>query len=78
MLVAVDNKIEKASKFLNKRKLDIPLYVPNSEIPSSFLAGAIPTTVILDKSGNIDVRMEGGRDYSTPAFAEALQLLIEE
>lgn len=78
LLVDVDNNIEKASKFLRERKLDIPLNVPNSEIPTSFLAGAIPTTVILDKSGNIDVRMEGGKDYSTPAYAEALQSLIDE
>ncbi|WP_149912925.1 MULTISPECIES: TlpA family protein disulfide reductase [Sphingobacterium] len=78
LLVDVDNNIKSASKFMNKRKLDMPLYVPNSEIPSSFLAGAIPTTVILDKKGNIDVRLEGGRDYSTPAIAEALQSLMDE
>lgn len=78
LLVDVDNNIESASKFMEKRELDMPLYVPNSEIPSSYLAGAIPTTVILDKKGNIDVRLEGGRDYSTPAIAEALQSLIDE
>lgn len=78
LLVDVDNNIDGASKFMKKRKLNMPLYVPNSEIPSSFLAGVIPTTVILDKRGNIDVRLEGGRDYSTPAIVEALQLLIDE
>lgn len=78
LLVDVDNNIDGASKFMKKRKLNMPLYVPNSEIPSSFLAGAIPTTVILDKRGNIDVRLEGGRDYSAPAIAEALQSLIDE
>lgn len=78
VMVDVDNNITGASKFMKKHKLDMPLYVPNSEIPSTFLDGAIPTTAILDKRGSIDVRMEGGRDYSSPAMMEALQSLITE
>lgn len=53
------------------------IYVPASEIPSDYLGGAIPTTVILDKYGNIAARMEGGRDYSDPQITKGLNELVE-
>lgn len=78
MMVDVDNNIGRAMKFMDKRNLNLPVYVPNSEISSEYLQGAIPTTVILDKQGNIDVRIEGGRDYSSPNMTKALYSLLGE
>jgi len=78
IMVDVDNNLERAIKFMEKRNFDLPVYVPNSEIPSEYLQGAIPTTVILDKQGNIDVRLEGGRDYASPGMTKALHSLLDE
>ena len=78
LLVDVDNNMEGALKFMEKRNLDMPIFVPNSPIPSTFLDGAIPTTVILDKKGNIDVRLEGARDYASPNMSKALDSLLAE
>ena len=78
LMVDVDGKYKKAQTFMNKRKFNLPVYVPHSEIPKEFLGGAIPTTVILDKKGAIAIRLEGGRDYSAPEMRRGLQQLIAE
>lgn len=62
---------------MEKNQYDLPVYVPASEIPPSFLGDAIPTTVILDKKGNLIARMEGGRDYADPQMVTALNALIK-
>ncbi|WP_288096339.1 TlpA disulfide reductase family protein [Hydrotalea sp.] len=77
LMVDVDNNIEKSSAFMEDKKYDLPVYVPTSDIPSDYLGGAIPTTVILDKSGDMIVRMEGGRDGKLPQIIKSLNELIE-
>lgn len=77
LLVDIDNKMEKSNAFMEKRNYDLPVYVPTSPIPSEYLGNAIPTTVILDKKGNLVTRIEGGRDYSSPEIINLLNDLIE-
>lgn len=77
LMVDVDNKIAQSTAFMTKNNYDLPVYTPASDIPSDFLAGAIPTTVILDKSGEMVGRLEGGRDYTDPQLINALKALVE-
>jgi len=77
LLVDVDNNIKKSTGFMKKKNYDLPVYVPAGPIPSTYLEGAIPTTVILDKKGEIIARIEGGRDYASPGMLKALNQLIE-
>ncbi|WP_312136715.1 TlpA disulfide reductase family protein [Sphingobacterium sp.] len=78
LMVDVDSEIEQSTAFMKDNQYDLPVFIPNSEIPSDFLAGAIPTTVILDKEGNMVDRMEGGRDYNTPEMKEKLSSLANK
>ena len=78
LMVDVDGKHQKSQAFMDKRKYNLSVYVPHSEIPKEYLAGAIPTTVILDKKGAIAARIEGGRDYSLPEIFNGLKKLLEE
>lgn len=77
VMVDVDNKIEQATAFMEENKYDLPVYTPASNIPSDYLGGAIPTTVILDKNGKMVSRIEGGRDYSAPEIVQGLTELVE-
>lgn len=77
LMVDVDNKIVQSTAFMKKNNYDLPVYTPASDIPSDFLGGAIPTTVILDKRGDMIAHMEGGRDYARPEVVKALNELIE-
>ncbi|QIH34585.1 TlpA disulfide reductase family protein [Sphingobacterium sp. DR205] len=77
LMVDVDGKMEKSKAFMKKNNYDLQVYIPKSSIPTEFLGRAIPTTVILDKEGQMISRIEGGRDYSNPEIAQALNELIE-
>ncbi|MGO1595139.1 MAG: TlpA family protein disulfide reductase [Sphingobacterium sp.] len=76
--VDVDNKIEESTAFMKDNGYELPVYTPASNIPSEYLAGAIPTTVILARSGEMMGRLEGGRDYSAEEFVDAFDELIND
>lgn len=77
LMVDVDNKIEKSTAFMQKNKYDLPVYVPAGDIPTDYLGGSIPTTIVLDKRGDMIARIEGGRDYTSPEIVKALNELVE-
>ena len=78
LLVEIEGDIEGANKFLQQEELSLPIVYPNSAIPQEWLDGAIPTTVILDKKGNLATREEGMRDYSEKSVADFIQNLINQ
>lgn len=78
LIVEIEGDVEGTGKFLNEQNLKLPIVYPNSEIPSNWLAGAIPTTVILDKSGKIAAKEEGMYDYSTKEVEAFVQNLIDQ
>lgn len=76
--VDVDNKIEESTAFMKDNGYELPVYTPASNIPSDYLAGAIPTTVILARNGEMMGRLEGGRDYSAQDFIQAFGDLVND
>ncbi|WP_149915648.1 TlpA family protein disulfide reductase [Sphingobacterium cavernae] len=78
LLVEIENDIEGANKFLQQQKLNLPIVYPNSSIPNEWLSGAIPTTVILDKNGELAGREQGMRDYSAKSIEDFIQNLINQ
>lgn len=78
LMVDVDNNMDKSVAFMDDKKYNLPVYVPASTIPSDFLGGAIPTTVILDKTGKLVTQIEGARDYTDPEIVKAIQELVAE
>lgn len=78
VMVDVDNQYEKSKKFMVDRKLSLPVHVPSGDIPEQWLGGAIPTTIILDKAGQIAAKHEGMADYSRPEVVDFINKLISE
>lgn len=78
MMVDVDNDPIKSQKFMDKRKFDLPVYTPASPIPSSYMGGAIPTTLVLNKYGQVVFKHEGMGDFSNAEFKDFVNQLIEE
>ena len=76
LIVEIENNIEGAKEFVTNQNLSLPIVFPNEEIPSAWLGGAIPTTVILDKAGNIAAQQEGMYDFATPAMENYLNELL--
>ncbi|WP_104382305.1 TlpA disulfide reductase family protein [Sphingobacterium sp. HMA12] len=78
LLVEIEGDKEKAAAFVKNEKLTLPISYPNSDIPKEWLSESIPSTVILDKQGNLATRHEGMADYSTPDVANFIQDLINK
>jgi thiol-disulfide isomerase/thioredoxin len=76
--VDADGDYPKAKKFLDRRKFTFPLYTIASDIPSNLFAGQLPTTIVLNKKGEIIFRHEGMADYSDKKFSDFLKKLSEE
>lgn len=64
LTLEVEGNQDKANQFMKRKKLDLPIYYPHSSIPSELFKGSLPTTIILDKEGNIAYTTFGMADYS--------------
>jgi len=71
--VDVDNNFTKSVPFMKKNAYALPVYNVASQIPEGFLGNAIPTTVIIDKTGKVVLRHEGGADYTNKKFVAYLE-----
>ncbi|WP_164108318.1 MULTISPECIES: TlpA family protein disulfide reductase [Sphingobacterium] len=78
LIVEIEGDVEGTDKFLKEQDLQLPIVYPNGEIPTNWLGGSIPTTVILDKNGKIAAKEEGMYDYSTKEVEEFVQNLINQ
>jgi thiol-disulfide isomerase/thioredoxin len=78
LMVDVDNKPEQSQNFMDKRKFNLPVYTPASEIPSDLLGGAIPTTLVLNKNGEVVFKREGTADYANKGFQNFIKELVSE
>lgn len=75
LTVEVENKQDKAKNFMANKKLTLPVVFPNSSIPKEFFDYALPTTIILDKQGNIAHTTLGMADYSGQEVVDFLNEL---
>ncbi len=75
LTVEVEGKRDKVAKFMERKNLSLPVVYPNSTIPTEFFNGSLPTTVILDKKGNIAHTTMGMADYSGQDIVDFLNEL---
>lgn len=78
LMVDVDNNRTLSQKFMDKKKFELPVYTPASSIPSSYMSGAIPTTLVLNKYGKVVFKHEGMGDFSNEEFKTFLTKLTTE
>jgi thiol-disulfide isomerase/thioredoxin len=71
--VDVDNNFSKSVPFMKKNAYSLPVYNAASQMPEGFLGNAIPTTIIIDKTGKVVLRHEGGADYTNKEFVTYLE-----
>lgn len=77
-LLNVEADLEKSKKFMKDRQLDLPIYVLGKDLPPKYFQGAIPTTLIFDKSGALVSLSQGARDFSQPEVFSALNELTKK
>jgi thiol-disulfide isomerase/thioredoxin len=70
--VDADNNFSKSMPFMAKNNYVLPVYNTTGQIPNGLFSGALPTTVIINKSGEIVFRHEGVADYTNKEFIKYL------
>ncbi|RZK61932.1 MAG: TlpA family protein disulfide reductase, partial [Pedobacter sp.] len=75
LIVDIDGKIEASMKFMQKRKFEMPVYVPAGATPVDYFSGSIPTTLIFDKTGNIVFKHTGAADYGNTDISDFIDKL---
>lgn len=75
LMVDVDGKYAVSNAFMRGKGFDLPVYVPAGNIPRDYFGGSMPTTVILDRSGNMVFQHVGAADYNDPQVFDFINKL---
>ena len=78
LLVDTDNDLKKSAAFMKKRAFDLPVYASKNEAPVEWFEGSLPTTVVLNKEGNLVFRETGAADYNSKKFKTFIANLLNE
>jgi thiol-disulfide isomerase/thioredoxin len=77
--VDVDNTLAKSAELLQNRGYQFPVYGGHLEgLPKSFFSGIIPTTIVIDKKGQILFNHTNRANYADDAFAKYVLGLAKE
>ncbi|MFD1630167.1 TlpA family protein disulfide reductase [Pseudopedobacter beijingensis] len=75
-IVDVDGDIQKAKKFMDKNGYSLPVYAQTAVLPESLASNAIPTTIIVNKQGEMVVKHTGGADFAHPEMMKFIKGLL--
>jgi thiol-disulfide isomerase/thioredoxin len=73
LFINEDEDVAKAKRYLQKEQYTMPLLTRTGNIPAAFYSGTLPTTVILNKEGQVIFKHEGIAAYNTGAFIQQLK-----
>ena len=77
-LLVSDESDEKLKKFMQRKDLHIPVYINRSTVPDVFASNSIPTTLIIDPSGNIILRKTGAAKWNGKSMQKIMKQFISE
>lgn len=77
MLADADQDLKKSTTFMKNNNYDLPVYIPNGPVPDVLFSGSLPTTVIINKKGEIVYSHPGMANYDTPEMVDLLKELSE-
>lgn len=70
--VSMDTSPEAARKFLDSQEIDFPVLLTGSREAMKMGVRGLPTTVVVDASGQIVASFVGGRDWSDEEFSNEI------
>lgn len=76
ILADADGNLSKSDQFMKSKKLNLPVYKINQEAPANWYSGTLPTTIVLDKKGNVVFKQTGAADYTSENFRNMLDRLL--
>ena len=73
LFINEDDDMAKGKEYLEKSQFEIPFFSQPGNISNEIFSGTLPTTVILNKEGNIVLRHQGMAGYNTDTFIRQLK-----
>lgn len=67
----------RVARYINKSVYTFPVFMPSGYLPEQLKVDYIPTTIVLDKKGNIVMNHQGAMDYNTDSMKDLLRSLID-
>jgi len=65
-----DDDKQKAINYLKKEGFDLPIMTSASSISQELYSGTLPTTIILNKAGEVTMKHEGMAKYNSGSFIQ--------
>lgn len=78
LLVDADDNLQKAENFISQKGFKLPVFIANTNIPSEWFEGTLPTTIVLDKKGNVVYNDAGAANYNSQKFKNFIDGLLRE
>ena len=76
LFINEDDEMAKAKTFLQNKNYNLPVMTRAGNIPEAIYSGTLPTTVILNKEGNVVFQHEGLAKYNSTSFINQLKALL--
>lgn len=77
LTVNLDDNPDLGKAYLKEKGFTVPFITPAGTIPGEFYNGSLPTTVVLDKKGEIRLHHTGVADYSKDSFYREIDGLLK-
>jgi len=78
IMVDADGDLNTSQAFMKAHNYDLPLYAAASGTSSGLFTGTLPSTIIINKKGNIVFRETGAANYNTKQFKDFVKNLSAE
>jgi thiol-disulfide isomerase/thioredoxin len=75
IMADVDSNLGLSGNFMKRNKYELPVYEPMGSIPETIFQGTVPTTLIINKQGEIVFSHEGMADYGSDKMEAFLRSL---
>ncbi len=77
-LLLTNEKPETVKRFLKKKALDLPVFIPQMKAPEALYETSIPTNYVLDQKGKIIIKETGAADWNSKRVRQLLNNLLQE
>lgn len=78
LTVNLDDNVALGKSYLKEKGFTVPFLVPAGSIPAVLYSGSLPTTIVLDKKGEIRLHHKGLADYSKNSFYKQIDELLKQ
>ena len=75
-VLVTQEETEKVQRFITKKGYDLPVYIPQMQVPELLQSNSLPTNYIIDEKGNIIIKETGAADWNSAKVRTLLDGLL--